>query len=170
MITVSATDLLRVVDATLAQKVEPSLNDMSARAALTTVRHLLRFAKVRIEQEGQALTEEIATTRPLLEEIARYHEAAGDTAYALAVRDALAVAPTVDPGRYRSLDDLTADVASLRDALHRALANLQSCRDARREDEAYLAIRAAIRAQIVRQIEAEGQLVAPAFFGRGPRR
>lgn len=170
MITVSATDLLRVVDATLLQKVEPSLNDMNGRAALATVRHLLNFVLVRIEKEGQTLTEEIAATRPLLEDIAAYHEAAGDAADAQAVRAALAAVPTGDPARYSSLDDLTAETAALREALHRALANLQRKRDARGDDAAYLAIRAAIRAQVVRQIEAEGELVAPAFFGRGPRR
>lgn len=170
MITVSATDLLRVVDATLLQKVEPSLSDMNGRAALATVRHLLNFVLVRIEKEGQTLTEEIAATRPLLADIAAYHEAAGDAADAQVVRAALAAAPTGDPARYRSLDDLTAETAALREALHRALANLQSKRDARGDDAAYLAIRAAIRTHVVRQIEAEGELVAPAFFGRGPRR
>ncbi len=170
MITVSATDLLRVVDATLTNKVEPALNDMSARAALTTVRHLLRFVKVRIEGEGQTLTEEIAATRSLLEDIATYHDGAGDPTDAQTVRDALAAASAGDPVRYQSLDDLTAQTAALREALHRALANLQSKRDSRGKDDAYLAIRAAVRAQVVRQIEAEGELVGPAFFGRGPRR
>lgn len=170
MITVSATDLLRVVDATLVEKVEPSLSDMNGRAALATVRHLLNFVLVRIEKEGQALTDEIASTRPLLADIAAYHDGAGDAADALAVRDALIELPAADPAHYRSLDDLSQETAVLREALHRALANLRAKREARGGDEAYRAIRAAIRAQIVNQIETEGDIVGPAFFGRGPRR
>lgn len=170
MITVSATDLLRVVDATLVEKVEPSLSDMNGRAAFATVRHLLNFVLVRIEKEGQALTDEIASTRPLLADIAAYHDGAGDAADAQAVRDALAEVPSADPARYQSLDDLAKETGALREALHRALANLQAKREARGGDEAYRAIRAAIRAQIVRQIETEGEIVGPSFFGRGPRR
>lgn len=170
MITVSATDLLRVVDATLAQKIEPALNDIGARAALTTVRHLLRFTLVRVEQEGQTLVDEIAATRPLLEDVAAYFEGAGDVSDAEVIRGMLAKAPAHDPARYQSLDDLTGETAALREALHRALASLQAKRETRGELDAYRAIRAAIRAQVVRQIEAEGELVAPAFFGRGPRR
>lgn len=170
MITVSATDLLRVVDATLLEKVEPSLSDMNGRAALATVRHLLNFVRVRIEKEGQALSDEIAATRPLLDDIAAYHDAAGDIADAEAVRAVVAKAPLPDPARYRSLDELDREAATLREALHSALACLQAKRDERGDHEGYRAIRAAIRAQIVSQIEAEGEIVAPAFFGRGPRR
>lgn len=170
MITVSATDLLRVVDATLIEKVEPSLSDMNGRAALATVRHLLNFVLVRIEKEGQTLSDEIAATRTLLADIAAYHDAAGDADDAEVMRAALAKLPTADPAHYKSLDDLDREAAILREALHRALASLQAKRDERGDDNAYRAIRDAIRAQIVSQIEAEGEIVAPAFFGRGPRR
>lgn len=170
MITVSATDLLRLVDATLAQKIDPALDDTGARSALTTVRHLLRFVRVRIEQEGQTLTREIAATGTLLEAVAAYHDGAGDGPAAEPIRATLAAVSPHDPTCYLSLDDLTAVTARLREALHHALAHLQTLRPARGDDPHYRAIRAAIRQQVIGQIEAEGNLVAPAFFGRGPRR
>lgn len=170
MITVSATDLLRTIDATLAEKVAPSLSDLTGRSALATVRHLLNFVRVRIEQEGQVLVDEIAALHPLLASIADYHDNAGDAVEADALRVTLAAAPLPDITRYRSLDDLTGEAAVLREALHGALARLQALRETRGGDDAYRAVRTAIRAQVVRQIEQEGSIVAPAFFGRGPRR
>lgn len=170
MITVSATDLLRTIDATLAEKVAPSLSDLTGRSALATVRHLLNFVRIRIEQEGQVLVDEISALHLLLASIADYHDAESDTVEADALRATLAVASLPDVTRYRSLDDLTDEAALLREALHNALARLQALRETRGEDDAYRAIRAAIRAQVVRQIEQEGTIVAPAFFGRGPRR
>lgn len=168
MITVSATDLLRVIDATLVSKVEPSLGDVNGRSALATVRHLLNFVRVRIEREGAMLIEDDAALRALLSQVADYHRAAGDAAAAHEITAALEAAPTADASA--SLDDLTAEARALREALHGALARLQGLRGERGDDPAYREIRAAIRAHIVRQIEAEGELVAPAFFGRGPRR
>lgn len=170
MITVTATDLLRVVDATLASKVEPSLSDLTGRSALATVRHLLNFVRVRIEQEGAALAGDSAVLRMLLADIAAYHRRAGDGDAAAAVDAALAAAPIADPEETPSLDTLTAETRALREALHQALARLQRLREGRRDDPDYVAIRAAIRACIVSEIEAEGAIVAPAFFGRGPRR
>ena len=168
MITVSATDLLHVIDATLVSKVEPSLSDVGGRSALATVRHLLNFVRVRIEQEGRLLVADNAALCALLGQIADYHRATGDAEAAADVSAALDAVPTCDAAA--SLDDLTSRARTLREALHIALARLQALRTARNDDAAYRSIRAAIRTQIVRQIEAEGELVAPAFFGRGPRR
>lgn len=170
MITVSATDLLRAIDATLVDKVEPLLTDIGGRSALATVRHLLNFVRVRIEREGQTLLDDIAALRSLLAAVAAYHAAAGDDAASETIGVALNVVPRPDPARYQSLDDLTVEAAGLREMLHTALAHLQSLRGARAEDDGYRAIRAAIRDYTVRQIEEEGEIVAPAFFGRGPRR
>ncbi|WP_157219346.1 hypothetical protein [Flavisphingomonas formosensis] len=168
MITVSATDLLRVIDATLVSKVEPSLGDVNGRSALATVRHLLNFVRVRIEREGAMLIADDAALRRLLGQMAEYHRSAGDSEAAAVVTAALETAPTCDATA--SLDDLTLEARALREALHLALARLQGLRAERGDDPAYQAIRAQIRAHIVREIEAEGELVGPAFFGRGPRR
>ena len=170
MTTVRISDLLRTIDATLAEKVAPSVGDIGGRSALATVRHLLNFVRIRVEDEGQALVDDIAALQSLLGNLRDYHAKAGDAAPASAIAAALDRLPAPDPARYHSLDGLAADAAMLRETLHDALASLQSLRAERGDDPAYRAARAAIRAYMVRQIEQEGEIVAPAFFGRGPRR
>jgi hypothetical protein len=170
MITPTATDLLRTIDATLINKVEPSLSDVGGRSALATVRHLLNFVRVRIEREGQALTDDIAALRPLLSDALAYFEGLGETDQVQAIGRALAETETVDASRYLTLDDLAARAGKLREALHHALERLQALRGQHAGEPRYTALRAAIRAYIVRQIEDEGDMVGPAFFGRGPRR
>jgi hypothetical protein len=168
MITVTATDLLKTIDATLVQYVAPSLGDIGGRSALATVRHLLNFVQVRIEREGQVLLDDIAALKLTLAEVLAYHRAAGDDASA--TEKALTAAPAPDATKYRSLNDLSAEAGALREALYQALTRLQALRATRGQDPQYKALRATIRAYIVRQIEQEGEIVAPAFFGRGPRR
>lgn len=171
MIYPTATELLRTIDVTLAEKVEPSLSDLTGRSALATVRHLLNFVRVRIEGEGQILSADITAMRELLTRIADYHESVGDAADAASLRDGLtAIVPGGQNGAYRPLNDLALEAGALSDLLHEALARLQVLRPDRRDDPAYLNIRAAIRNHLKVQIEEEGTLVAPAFFGRGPRR
>jgi len=170
MTTISISDLLLTIDTTLAERVAPSVEEIGGRSALATVRHLLNYVRVRVEQDGQALVDDIAALRNLLGELSDYHNQAGDAAAATAIDDALGSLPPPDPSRYRSLNELAADAAILREALYGTLATLQGLRDTRGGDPAYREARAAIRTYIVRQIEQEGDIIAPAFFGRGPRR
>ena len=170
MILPTATDLLRNIDATLAEKVEPSLSDVTGRSALATVRHLLNFVRIRIESEGQQLLDDIATLRPLLEQVGRFFRAVQEDAPASAVEGALAQVPSPDPTHYRTLDELAQEANGLRRALHDALSHLQSLRQRLGADEDYRGVRESIRRYITRQIEAEAELIEPAFFGRGPRR
>jgi len=168
MITVTTTDLLNTIDAALVQYVEPSLGDIGGRSALATVRHLLHFVQVRIEREGQVLLDDIAALKSTLTEVSSYHRSTGDDAGAAA--EALDAAAAPDATKYRSLNDLAIEARALREALYKALARLQALRATRGDNPQYKALRATIRAYIVRQIEQEGEIVAPAFFGRGPRR
>ena len=170
MITVSATDLLRVVDATLTQKVEPSLGNVDGRSALATVRHLLNFVRMRIEREGQMLLDDIFVLKPLLARTAAFLRAAGAVAEASAIEMELSRVPDPDPRHYRSLDDLAVDAGVLREALHGALGILQGMRTDHGEKADYANLRSDIRHYLVRQIEAEGEIVGPSFFGKGPRR
>ena len=170
MIRPTATDLLRTIDATLTEKVEPSLSDLTGRSALATVRHLLNFVRIRIEQEGQQLVDDILALRSLLAQVAQYCRSVNEGDAAAAIDRALAEADPPDPARYRSLDDLAIEAGSLREALYQALAQLQSLRPRHGDNPDYQAVRAAIRGYITHQIEMEGEMVAPAFFGRGPRR
>src|SRR3546814_6056822 len=68
MIHPSATDIFKTIDATIEAKVIPALGDLDGRSAITTVRHLLRLVRVRIEEEGQILTDDIAELRKLRSE------------------------------------------------------------------------------------------------------
>lgn len=170
MITVSATDLLRVVDATLLQKVEPSLGSVGGRSALATARHLLNFVRMRIEREGQMLLDDIFELKPLLARTAAFLRTTGAVAQADAIETELSRVPVPDPRRYRSLDDLGKDAGVLREALHNALATLQKMRTDHGQRADYAGLRRDIRHYLVRQIELEGEIVGPAFFGRGPRR
>lgn len=166
----TATDLLRNIDATLAEKVEPSLSDVTGRSALATVRHLLNFVRIRIEMEGQLLTDDIAALRALLAEASGYCRRVGEDGAADDIERALAERQAPEPGRYRNLDDLAVEAGSLREALYRTLSRLQALRSRYGDSPEYAAIRSAIRDYTTRQIEDEGTMVAPAFFGRGPRR
>jgi hypothetical protein len=65
---------------------------------------------------------------------------------------------------------LAAEAGALRHCLYETLKQLQAIREQRRGDPQYLALRGATRAYLVSQIEREERIVAPAFFGRGPRR
>lgn len=170
MIHPTATDLLRNIDATLAEKVEPSLGDLGGRSALATVRHLLNFVLTRIEHEGQALLDDILALRPLLTRASEYLRGQSGNAEADRIDAALNAGAAPDPARYRSLDDLAGEAGTLREALYQALAHLQTLRAAQGETAAYKELRATIRGYIVRQIEQEGEIVGSSFFGRGPRR
>lgn len=170
MIFPTATDLLRNIDATLVEKIEPSLTDLTGLSALATVRHLLNFVRIRIEQEGQHLADDISALRSLLARVADYFRSVVEEDAAAAIDRALAEANAPDPGHYRSLDDLAVEVGRLREALHQGLSHLQSLRSPLGDTSGYRTIRALIRDYMTRQIEREGEMIAPAFFGRGPRR
>jgi hypothetical protein len=169
----SAIDILRTIDATITDKVEPSLSDLSGRSATATVRHLLRHVMVRIEVEGQLFTNDIVALREVLGKARDYfaslgsdHEGAAHAAKVALTLTELHRAPT----QYPSLTILAAEAGALRQCLYQALKHLQAIRDDRKEDAAYASIRAAIRTYLVSQIEQEEQMIAPAFFGKGPRR
>jgi hypothetical protein len=163
----SATDILRTIDATIVSKIEPSLSDLAARSALATVRHLLRHVMVRIEAEGQILTDDIAA------EARDYFSSLGTADEGIAHASRVESAQREvrrDASKYPSLAILSTEAAILRECLYESLKHLQAIRDRHRSDPAYISVRTAIRAYLAKQIEQEGQLIAPAFYGMGPRR
>lgn len=168
MIHPSATDILKTVDAAIEAKVIPSLKDLDGRSAVATIRHLLRLVRVRIEEEGQILTDDVAALRKLLPIVAAYLNSV-DEAEAERVEAALEAA-TPKAGGYPSLDRLAAEAGQLREAVYQALKRLQAMRDSHGNESGYRATRAAIRDYIVWQNEQERKLIAPAFYGQGPRR
>lgn len=168
MIHPSAVQIMRAIEATLTEVVEPATGSVSARSALATIGHLLRHAALRIEGEGQVLADDIDALGCLLRELHRYLDAAGDRAQALDIERALRRAAP-EEGRYPSLELMAARAMVLRQALQDVLAYLQSKRD-RGEDDAYRSSRASIRRYLANQIAAEAALIHPAFEDKGPRR
>jgi hypothetical protein len=173
MIYPSTIDILRTVDANIEAKVEPSLSDLTGRSAMATIRHMLRHVMVRIEDEGQILTDDIAALRPLLQKVSAYFASLGEAQAGMAEAaeiDAVLKDSARDPAKYPSLAILGEEAGRLRECLYQALRRLQEIRDGRAGDAAYKSVRDAIRQYIAYQIEQEDKLIRPAFFGRGPRR
>lgn len=172
MIVPSATQLLRLIETTLDDVVLPGVAGTREQSALATVSHLLRHVAVRIDREGQILTDDIATLKPLLAELASYLADSGDaagSALAETIRTTLA-APSRSPDIYPSLELVGQDAIVLRTLLQDVLDHLQAvrARDGGRTD--YQAARASIRDYLAEQVRAEGTLIHPAFEGKGPRR
>jgi hypothetical protein len=167
----SAVHLLRTIDAALVEKVGPSVTDLTGRSALATIRHLLRLVRVRIEDEGQILTEEAHALRVLLERIGVYLRTTGDPGVSEADKiDAALGADQPDPVRYPDLLSLGVRVNGLRTALHDSLMHLTAIAATHLNDAAYSDIRDAIRKHLGWQVMQEDRLVAAAFYGQGPRR
>ena len=172
MIVPTATDLLRCVSETLRSKIEPVLTGSGERSAAATVQHLLRFAVLRLEREGQVLCDDIAALRQLLADFA-----AG--LRELLPKDVNAIKLVADieagltrahrpVGAYPTLDSLAAEAGALREVL----SGCQRFLHARSVSEAarLRAQREAVKRYIVWQIEQETSFIEPAFAGHGPRR
>jgi hypothetical protein len=167
----TAVDILRTIEATIVDKIEPSLSDLSGRSASATVRHLLRHVIARLEHEGDLLTAEIDALRVVLAKVRDYFVSLGaaeGAAWAAPIESVLAKSPVT--ARNATLHLVGAEAGALRRCLYEALARLQAIRESRAQDPEYVAVRSAIRTYLITQIEHEEQLIAPAFFGRGPRR
>lgn len=169
MIHPSAAQIVRNIEATLVAVVEPAVQTTTARSALATIGHLLRHVALRIDQEGQILTDDIAMQTALLRDIAAYFATVGDVARADGIHGVLADMADLDMP-YPSLAIMGDRSAQLGDAIQDSLIFLQQQRATRQPDPAYQAVRAAIRDYLATQVLAEGALIHPAFEDKGPRR
>ncbi|MEO0030460.1 MAG: hypothetical protein RIS94_218 [Pseudomonadota bacterium] len=169
MINPSAVQILRTIETTLVDVVEPAVGSTTARSALATIGHLLRHVALRIEGEGQVLADDIARLETLLADVRAYLEGAGDSTQAAAVAAGLDRAAMPVDG-YPTLAMMGARAAGLRQTLQDALVHLQAQRAARAADAGYAAARSAIRTYLGEQILAEATLIDPAFADHGPRR
>jgi hypothetical protein len=166
----TVTDILKTIDATMTAKVMPSITDLDGQSAATTIRHLLRLVLVRTEEEGQTLLDEINQLRRLLPGVREYLQATDAGVEQRQRIDTALAEGDEDDTRYPRLDTLAERLGGLREALYQALKALQALRRERHEQPEYRAVRAAIRDYIVWQNEQERKLIAPAFYGQGPRR
>lgn len=167
MIHPSCAEVLATVQTGFERDVVPHLNDTEARSAAATIGHLLRHVALRIEDEGQILSDDIARLRGLLGQIAAWLEAEG-AGEAASLRAALA--QDLPPGVYPSLRLLGELALKLRAALVEAQGVLASLRATHGDDPAWQGLRKAISTYGAEQLADETRLIEPAFLGKGPRR
>lgn len=174
MIVPSATDILRCIEHTLEKTIKPALADVPERSAAQTMGHLLRHVVVKVEHEGQMLTDEAHTLRQLLAQIRNYFDALTPTADAqktIADIDETLKQRFREEDQYPTLTSLAEETGALREALYTSLRLLQSIRNTYGEEAEYTALRSSIRAYMSQQIQKESELlIEPAFVGYGPRR
>lgn len=161
--------ILRNIEFTLAEIVEPAVRTTAARSALATIGHLLRHVVLRIEDGGGILQQDIFAARSLLEQLHSYCTSAGDADQAQAIAQLLTETEAASDS-FTSLDRLSDRASVLRRGVQDALIHLQSVREQRAAEGDYQAARAAIRTYLSEQLAAEAQLVHPAFADKGPRR
>jgi hypothetical protein len=167
----TAVDLLRTIEATMVDKIEPSLSDLSGRSASATIRHLLRHVIARLQNEADLLRQDIESLSVLLADIRDYFaslEAAAGSLQAEMVGAVLDGRQGAE--KCPTLEMLASQADRLRRCLYEALKQLQALRETESQDPRYAGIRAAVRGYLVSQIEQEERIIAPAFFGKGPRR
>lgn len=167
MIVPTAREVLAMIERTLTDVVEPDCGTMAARSALATTGHLLRHVQLRLEHEGQVLTDDIAALRPLLHDVAAWLDRTGAPVASIAAALSRTFRAT---NAYPTLESLGEEAGTLRHALTDALERLIALRADHGTDPAYLALRQDIRTYLAAQINAEAVYVGPAFTGKGPRR
>ena len=163
MIHPTCSEVLATIQTGFAEQVVPHLHDAEARSAAATIGHLLRHVALRIEGEGQVLTDDIARLRALLRQIEAWFAQAGEAHGIILPAD-------LPPGTYPSLALLGEQALALRGALVAAQDRLHSLSPVYAADPYYQALRQAIRDYIAAQLADEAKLIAPAFQGKGPRR
>ncbi|HKY90614.1 MAG TPA: hypothetical protein VJM11_06210 [Nevskiaceae bacterium] len=175
MIVPSTAHVLRCVAFTMDNLVKPDPGGKGAASALATATHLIRYAGLRLEQEGPLLAADIRALRGLLPQLEAYLASLGaaepgiDTARAeLSAAVSSKAAPVPEQA---DLATLVQVAQSLREALYRTLRFLQGDLRQRRKDEAdYQRVRGLIREYLAGDLEREASLIEPAFRGQGPRR
>lgn len=169
MIIPTAADVVRTLSAEFEKTIIPVLDKPLEKSTAQTMRHLLRFLEYRIEDEGQILLDEVIRLNDNLEKAASHFEAqaAGTSeSHPLAAAIRKTLAEQQDPKIYPSLTLMAKRVSVMRQHVCDALAELQKTK----EQEGSEAIHNLLKEYIVWQIEQEGKMVKPAFWGHGPKR
>lgn len=172
MISPTAVDLVKCIEANLIEKVRPHVTDASALSALATILPMLRHVAVRIADEGQILTDDIGDLQSLLGDAIEYLRSCTDEEAAVLrsrTEDARAKSIGVGAG-YENLVVLAERAGGLREALQHVIRYLHDQARKGSVDAGHESLRASVRRYLARQIDAESRLIEPAFMGRGPRR
>jgi hypothetical protein len=173
MLTPSTPQILKTIANACQTILLPAVGrDKTARSTLQTIKHLLRYVSLRIEQEGRVLAEDVNELATLLAKISIYLDSGSDP---LARTESHRIAKLLSSApqgeiAYGNVSSMTERRAAMNAALDSSLRYLQSIRKVARGAPHYDDIRLAIRRYLKWQIEHEAQLVHPAFEGFGPRR
>jgi hypothetical protein len=167
MIHPTAAEVLATIQTGFEADIVPNLSTVEAQSAAATISHLLRHVALRVEQEGQILSDDIGRLRALLGEIADWLESEGEGDPAVLREAAASVIPA---GTYPSLTLLGEQALAMRGALVSAQETLHGLGTAYQDHPGHQALREAIRTYIAAQLADEARLIAPAFLGKGPRR
>lgn len=167
MIHPTCTEVLATIQTSFEQQIVPFLQDKEAQSAAATIGHLLRHVALRIQYEGQILSDDVTRLEVLLGRIARWFNEAGLDAPAPI---GAALSEALQEGVFPGLDVLGERALKLRGALVAAQETLQGLEAHHESAPGYAALRQGIRSYIAVQLADEAKLIAPAFQGKGPRR
>lgn len=167
MIHPTCTEVLATIQTSFDEQIVPFLQDKEAQSAAATIGHLLRHVALRIQSEGQILSDDVARLEQVLGRILQWFDEVGLEAPA-ATGAALGAASR--EGVFLSLDALGERALKLRGALNAAQEMLQGLEARHKSAAGYADLRQAIRSYIAAQLADEARLIAPAFQGKGPRR
>lgn len=167
MIHPTCAEVLATIETGLARDIVPHLHNTEARSAAATIGHLLRHVALRIEDEGQILSDDIARLRRLVSELAGWLDGPVPPV-AASLRATLE--GDLPEGVYPSLRLLGERALALRGALVAGQGELHRLRASHGHDAGFQALESAIAAYGAQQLADEGRLIEPAFLGKGPRR
>jgi len=167
MINPRPTDVLINIIANLDSKVIPKLTDVDVLSAVTTAKHMVRYVIHQLAQERRIYLAELPRLADLLDQASSFLNARGGHQAAVQAVDAVLRA---DAGDLGDIEMLAARIKDLREGLYQVLALLIAQRDAWRDDNAYTALRDAIRQYMTWQNEQDATIIGPTFYGQGARR
>lgn len=162
-------DVLANLIATLDEKVLPRLTETDLLSAVTTTKHLIRYVLNQLVHEHQSFSQELPKLIDLLHQAQAFLADAGDAPELLA-RVETALAGPADIRDLSDIEALAARIQTLREGLHAALGHLIEHRAAYATQPAYDPLRTAIRDYLAWQNSEEAKIIAPTYYGQGPRR
>lgn len=167
MINPRPSDVLRTIISNIESKIEPNLTNVDVLSAVTTCKHMIRYVINQLAQERAIYLADIPRLTDLLGQVGSFLNRKGGHEGAERAIDA---ALGAEPGDVGDIEVLAARVQALREALYQTLDLLINQRESWKGDATYTALRDAIRAYMAWQNEQDAKIVAPTFYGQGPRR
>ncbi len=167
MINPRPADVLTNIIANLDSKVIPKLTDVDVLSAVTTAKHMVRYVINQLAQERAIYLADMPRLIDLLGQAGSFLNRKGGQEAMEAAIDTALREDELDLG---DIEVMAARAMVLREALYQALDLLIRQRDSWKDDPAYTTLRDAIRAYMAWQNEQDAKIVAPTFYGQGPRR